>query len=963
MVATLELSNTSADRHLQVFHPLRALRRDIRAYVILQGAASLALYLLFWFWIGLAFDFGLFKLFEIDLVQELPRDLRVTVLILGGGILVLIAMRLLLRLCRQLRPDSLAMVLERRFPKQLGDRLITAVELSDQAAAQRYGFSRPMLAQTMREAAEQLHKLRVSDVLDWKRLRSAGTRVLLLGIAPYVLAGLTYCVALGRMPGDYASRFNNVAQIWFERNIFLSNTIWPRQAYLMLVDFPPNGDLRVGRNAPAPTLRVRAIKWVVADAKAPEGWRPMLWSDLTSDILGQSPLPNLLPLSWAKWPLDWIELQLEKPGTASILSSADQDALRSLLARLEERASWPWMGRRYRKLQIPDHVMVYYKGNTIRSEQSLKQLTGNEYSGMLTDLQESIRFTVKGEDYWTPYQRITIVPPPSLIELSRDEDRPAYLYQRQPANSTAEALRGLKQRFRDVPISLSGNTSRIDVFAGTNVVLRGRADKELKVPAGIRLLIHAGRPAAPADLRQTDARSFEVRFDNVTATLDFDIELMDNDNVWGKRHLVIKPIDDSPPDVDVCVEIIPKRTQGYFVTTAAQIPLSGKARDDHGLEKLEYAYTISSPQSQIKPALQLAASAFLLSTGCPGTRLTCPGYVSWLQSIMGNIADDSHQPRRLKPLPSFLRRLRENESAPATLADLEKRLVENPDRFKPLLRDYSFDPDEDRFDLDALHLRETDDQQREIQPHYKMHLWIQATDNNVESGPGVSESRERFTFVIVPEDELLIEIAKAEEELRIKVEDTVNRLKEGRGKLDRVAAELPSLARAEFSPMARRIEEVQETLIRGWDVSREVSLDYRNILKELEVNRVNPKIIERVDKNICDPLDAVISQEFVRADGSIREFLKTLEECRADISVSARAREAMDKLVERLSRILDAMADLTTINKLIENLKHIIESERKAATGFREEKDRAAEDILNRVLNQQPPKTQKKKPQ
>src|SRR5205823_5470556 len=91
---------------------------------------------------------------------------------------------------------------------------------------------------------------------------------------------------------DFAVRFNDVAVIWFERNVLLRNTIWPRQAYLELLDFPESGDLRVGRDAPSPRLRVRAVKWLVADPQAPEGWRAATWDDLTPDVAG-GPVPNL----------------------------------------------------------------------------------------------------------------------------------------------------------------------------------------------------------------------------------------------------------------------------------------------------------------------------------------------------------------------------------------------------------------------------------------------------------------------------------------------------------------------------------------------------------------------------------------------------------------------------------------------------------------------------------------------
>ena len=52
----------------------------------------------------------------------------------------------------------------------------------------------------------------------------------------------------------------------------------------------------------------------------------------------------------------------------------------------------------------------------------------NEFSGTLSDLKESVKFFVRGENYDTPTRQITLVPPPMFIELKRDEDHPAYLY-------------------------------------------------------------------------------------------------------------------------------------------------------------------------------------------------------------------------------------------------------------------------------------------------------------------------------------------------------------------------------------------------------------------------------------------------------------------------------------------------------------------------------------------------------
>src|SRR5438128_2211713 len=130
------------DSQRRVHHPLQRLRSYIRLYVAAEGLAVLLLYLALWFWIGLLLDYGSFKAFSVDWVQELPWGFRAVLLSgLLAGLLAVVGSKVLLRLFREFRDNALALVLERRFPKDLGDRLITAVELADPRLAQRYGYS------------------------------------------------------------------------------------------------------------------------------------------------------------------------------------------------------------------------------------------------------------------------------------------------------------------------------------------------------------------------------------------------------------------------------------------------------------------------------------------------------------------------------------------------------------------------------------------------------------------------------------------------------------------------------------------------------------------------------------------------------------------------------------------------------------------------------------------------------
>src|SRR5262245_28446775 len=170
----------------RVRHPLQRLRGYIRSYVGLEGAAVLGLYLALWFWLGLALDYGVFKLAGLDWVHVLSWEFRAGVLtVLVAGLLAVVAVKVLLRFFRTFREPALALVLERRFPKQLGDRLITAVELADPRVAERYGFSQEMIDATLREAAEQMDRLPVKEVFDWRRLKRLWVALLVLALGVY----------------------------------------------------------------------------------------------------------------------------------------------------------------------------------------------------------------------------------------------------------------------------------------------------------------------------------------------------------------------------------------------------------------------------------------------------------------------------------------------------------------------------------------------------------------------------------------------------------------------------------------------------------------------------------------------------------------------------------------------------------------------------------------------------------
>jgi hypothetical protein len=240
----------------KIRHPLQRLRVYIRVYIAAECVALVLLFLAAWFWIGLLFDYGLFALTRavltrgfapstapLDWKEILPRAYPVLLFLLVGTLLGILAYHIFRRLIREFRDKALALLMERRFPKLLGDRLITAVELADVRAAARYGYSRPMIEQTIRDAAERVDQVPIRQVFNWKRL------VWMYGLVVFMYVGMTILFAggfmlftssgdpHGKLAGGWRS-FTNVQSAWISRSFGLNDTYWDRDAYLEVQGYP-----------------------------------------------------------------------------------------------------------------------------------------------------------------------------------------------------------------------------------------------------------------------------------------------------------------------------------------------------------------------------------------------------------------------------------------------------------------------------------------------------------------------------------------------------------------------------------------------------------------------------------------------------------------------------------------------------------------------------------------------------
>jgi hypothetical protein len=473
------------------------------------------------------------------------------------------------------------------------------------------------------------------------------------------------------------------------------------------------------------------------------------------------------------------------------------------------------------------------------------------------------------------------------------------------------------------------------------------------------------------EVKLLNQNTFQVRFDAVKATperpvYDFYFEFVDTDKVKGMRHMVIKPVDDAGPDVDVSAEVVRKTSQGYLVTPLARVPLRVKVTDDYGLDTLEYACTVSKIDKGADQGLRglLLLRAFPLAAGGPGQELAAAARIAALirESQTAEKPETEANVKRFPVIP-FEQHLRAQRREFFTLDQIDKLLGNSdgkPDQ--PLTRFFELvasekDPikePEAFFDVERLGLKA--DETREIQPRYRVQLWVEAVDNDIETGPHRGPGKERLNILVVSENEVLSEIAKEEENLYMKLADRVKSLQDGMAKLDRLKEDLTTtgLKVEQISGMTVRTDELSLLLEKSELAVGEVLSDYKRILQELITNRVQTAMIDRVQSQICNPLEECLNRDFPAAKTGFVDLRKVLESKEADLATKVgncrtaadEARNRLEALNRNLVGVLDKMQQLADINMLIKMIREIEEEEERQGTVLKKIRQQKQEELL-----------------
>ncbi len=977
----------------QVLHPLDRLRGTIRRYVVVEGALSAALFLSLWFALAMLFDFVLFKATGWDWVQDGAKGLRAAALVVAA---LLFAAVLFFRIARRLATEfsypALALVLERKFPKLLGDRLITAVELADVKGMAKFGYSADMINATIAEARERVAKVPVSEVFNWRRLWVIGALAVLVPVLTVAVGFVSHAVATkSASPGRFAWKFAHTAGILAERDLLLQDTPWPRRAHLELVGFPESGELTVGRDSPEPPkIRARAFQWVKADRAAPVGWRPLMWDDV-GELAGRPapPLPG-------RYVDDLERLLVETDDASAELAAARTKLMaefgsgnfglaQEAFKALAERAAEPSAGRTVRKLDFPETVTYKFTGRTTAGSGELALQEGT-FVGVVADRngktpQETVAFAVRGEDFATPPKRIRPIPPPSLKRLYREQWEPAYLHHAPPVPDPAEpnepigyaALKGKFQHIAPIGMTPTGERTVFAVPAGTKLVVAGEAfaaddgtvsdtDAIVRaeaIPVSGRfpgtVLDAEGRPTqarVPLTV-EADGSKWSVTFEGafrVTEKVEFKVEWANKYNVPSARTFVVQATEDAPPAVEVAVDVIRKVGNSYMVTPNARIPFDPASfvKDDRGLQSLLFAFEYSAEDSDVVKALRAKMLLRAFEVPTPGAGVAPLASVKHMENMRA--VEGTEGRRKGEADIAYFLELQnalQREVSAAFKDALTKPKVDAPaaDASKRSVLKLAFDnPNRDYFDLKQLHdaglLKLAAKSNEDVQTIYRFDLYVAATDTNVdrEGGPNVVRNTEPIRLRIVSDSDLLAEIGKEEEALVLKLDDALVKLatakqkykfvRESNGYRDEVPEQVDSVK--------VRCQDAIQDVDKSRDLVQSVGREFQRLVRECEVNRLNEAALNTYRKNAA-LIDSVVVESpdtvnYPKAQNKLLGVQNVLNVGRwAPLAAVTDAEDELFKLEARVKYIRGLFGENRGPEQLRRELRALLEKQKRVS--------------------------------
>lgn len=662
---------------------LDRVRAGLKRRLVADTLCRLALGIGVWMLASFVLDRGLFGILAFDLAEHLPGWARwgQTCLVAAGSLLFAFSRFPLL--ASPFTDSDMALALERRFGKELGDRLITAVELSSPGAKGLADMSGAMISATSARAATDLGALPLDQVFDPARPR--GQVISLLGV--YLGGYLALMVVFAACESDGIASYHDSLWFWAERTLLGRDVSWPRDAFLRLAGFPADGSpLRSGRGTPA-QFRVEAFRlivagppgraeleacrsWLARAAMEDRGREAALEHFARSGVHGWRPA-TLFDVARISPPLAWkppepagklVPARGEIPGAIDTLlgRAPDDPALRAASEALGNAAASFLHRRQVRTLSIPPVVEWLETATAAREDGRPGRLTIEElpedqrerrfFLRPIPHLSESLEITARAGGFQTLPHHLEVLPAPVLARLDVIEHRPGYLTTRAnpllDGNARDNALAELATRRVTVPsgdrLMPRAEASVVEFPSGSELTLRFGLQPG-RVPGGLPFLEPQAGALPAHSIRESGPQEFELGISTLRDERVVNLRFADSDGIAGARKIVLRPQPDAPPSLEARpLEDLRETESGFLVTARTRVPIRGLARDDHGLAAIRHTWSsreidrdgaagamasrlahLLAPEtaSRLPAALNLAASLASLRKGPQAYRL------------------------------------------------------------------------------------------------------------------------------------------------------------------------------------------------------------------------------------------------------------------------------------------------------------------------------------------------------
>jgi hypothetical protein len=478
-----------------------------------------------------------------------------------------------------------------------------------------------------------------------------------------------------------------------------------------------------------------------------------------------------------------------------------------------------------------------------------------------------------------------------------------------------------------------------------------------------------------------------MRLPDVRREQRFKLIFEDTDEVVADRKIVIQPKDDTSPRVrEFNPDEVIRRgrgSEGHVIAVGCRIPFKGRVLDDHGLSSVRYACRVIPAdflsEQKIRSLYGGVGGIALLGPTVAGPMQGVALLTALLNEISQTATEEagSEQPRVLDSFADALEVHRPGDGEREMLGKatfLAKLKTKQREPYRRLLREFHLTPDrwietraeneEDQnnpsrwykandarsrlacdLPLWRLTWRDKEGKDRPLrdpddtkpQKRFIIEVRLLAEDTYLDGEkpePHQSPSGETFTFVVVPENELLARIGEEEEAKYKEMQKAYKPIAENQERMRDVYLSLSGgtgLDDSILTSFIARCDSLAEALKTSHIDVKGVHSTYERIVKEMRVNQVGEQVLTKVFKQIFLPLEQATNTQFDKTYNAIIALRRSLDNPTASVAERAAtaapkaddARKQMLELERLLTSILSAMEGLSKLNELIAELARI----------------------------------------